>query len=56
MDSCPMEGFDPSGFKGILNLPVNLNPKAFMTIGYRSPENAQAPKIRFAKDNLFDFR
>ncbi|MEK7089409.1 MAG: NAD(P)H-dependent oxidoreductase [Patescibacteria group bacterium] len=56
VDSCPMEGFDPSGFKGILNLPVNLNPKAFMTIGYRSPENAQAPKIRFAKDNLFDFR
>ena len=56
IDSCPMEGFDPSGFKGKLNLPENLNPKVLLPIGYRAADAVLSPKVRFGKNDLFDIR
>lgn len=56
IDSCPMEGFDPSGFKGKLNLPENLNPKVLLPIGYRTADAVSSPKVRFGKDDMFDFK
>ena len=56
IDSCPMEGFDPSGFKGKLNLPANLNPKVLLPIGYRAADQAPMKKVRFSKEDLFDVR
>lgn len=54
IDSCPMEGFDPSGFKGTLHLSEHQNPKVLLTIGYRTPDATPSPKVRFGKDDLFD--
>jgi nitroreductase len=51
-DSCPMEGFDPKGFKEALKLPENLHPTVLCPIGFADDE--QPPKLRFStKDILF---
>jgi nitroreductase len=56
IDSCPIEGFEPAAFKKILDLPENLEPKVLLAIGYRSSEEIERPKVRFGKEDMFDFR
>lgn len=58
IDSCPMEAADFTSIKKILNLASNLEPKVLLPVGYRShnDKHAQDKKIRFNKEDLFDFR
>ena len=60
IDSCPMEGFKPAEFASILGLPEYMHPVVIMTLGYRDPADPAQPsmraKMRFPKDDLFDFR
>jgi nitroreductase len=54
LDTCPLEGFDPSQYNEILGLDAQgLAAVVACPVGYRSPEDkyAGAPKVRFeAKD------
>ncbi|MFN7991516.1 MAG: NAD(P)H-dependent oxidoreductase [Candidatus Micrarchaeia archaeon] len=50
-DSCPMEGFDPSGFAKELGLPKNLVPTVLCPIGYAADK--PRPKSRFPKGDVF---
>lgn len=50
-DSCPMEGFDPEGYKKALALPENLFPCALVAVGIAA-DNPQE-KIRYSKEELF---
>lgn len=52
-DSCPMEGFSPEEYSGILKLPKNIIPSALVAVGYAADE--QNPKIRYSKEELFQF-
>jgi nitroreductase / dihydropteridine reductase len=52
IDSCPMEGFDPAGFKTALNLPENIVPVVCLPIGYRSSNDVVRPKVRFDLSDL----
>lgn len=52
IDSCPMEGFDPTGFKAALNLPENIAPVVCLPIGYRSSTDSIRPKVRFTLADL----
>ena len=60
IDSCPMEGFKPEEFHKILGLPEFMTPVVIMTLGYRDSNDTtqppMRPKIRFPKDDLFEFR
>ena len=60
IDAGPMEGFSPAEFHSILGLPEYMQPVVIMAVGYRDPaDSAQPsmrPKVRFPKDDLFDFR
>lgn len=58
VDSCPMEAADFTSIRDSLNLPANLEPKVLLPIGYRSPndKHARDKKIRFGKEDLFDFK
>lgn len=56
IDACPMEGFDPSQFNEILDLPSkNLDAAVIATIGFRSEEDEMkdAKKVRKPKNELF---
>lgn len=56
IDTCPMEGFNPSEFDEILDLKSkNLKSVALTTIGYRSEEDQlkDAKKVRKSKEELF---
>ena len=55
IDTCPMEGFDPEGFKQVLKLPENFYPQTVLAVGYRdaSDEHATAPKFRVPTEDLF---
>ncbi len=50
-DSCPMEGFEPSGYSKILKLPSNLIPTLVVPAGYAADQ--KKPKIRFTREELF---
>lgn len=60
VDSCPMEGFEGPKVKEILALPENFHPQVILTIGTRAAGEAARvagrPKVRFSKDELFDFK
>lgn len=56
VDSCPMEGFDSNGFNEALGLPKNLNAKVLLPVGYRSHDTTTHSKVRFSKEDIFDFR
>ncbi len=60
IDASPMEGFKPDEFKKILELPDYMLPCVIMAVGYRDPNDSaqpsMRPKMRFPKDDLFDFR
>ena len=50
VDTCPMEGFDPSGYNAILGLPERgYTATVVATAGYRSANDhtASAPKVRY---------
>jgi nitroreductase / dihydropteridine reductase len=51
VDSCPMQGFDPSAYREILNLPSGLVPSIIVPLGY--PADNQMPKMRFPKEDIF---
>jgi nitroreductase/dihydropteridine reductase len=53
VDSCPMEGFDASGFSKILRLPGHIKPVALLAVGYRDPADTIYPKVRFPESDLF---
>ncbi len=53
IDSCPMEGFDPSQVSDILSLPPHLTPTLLLPIGYRAEGEQPRPKVRFSQDQLF---
>lgn len=52
-DSCPMEGFNPSDYSKILNLPDNLIPTALCPIGYAA-DKAKL-KLRFPEKEIFEY-
>ncbi len=52
LDSCPMEGFDPTAVANVLNLPAHIRPLAYLTVGYRAAEPAH-PKFRLPESDLF---
>jgi nitroreductase/dihydropteridine reductase len=60
IDSSPMEGFNPTEFSTILELPEYMQPVVIMAIGYRDPEDTAQPskraKFRFSETDLFDRR
>lgn len=51
VDSCPMQGFDPTAYSQILELPDNLVPTIIVPLGY--PADNPMPKSRIDKDELF---
>lgn len=51
LDSCPMEGFIPSEYSKILNLPSHLVPSVLVAIGYTTEKFK--PKLRFSIDETF---
>jgi nitroreductase len=56
LDACPMEGFDRAQYDEILGLKARgLASAVIATLGYRLPTDkyANAPKVRFPKDQLF---
>jgi nitroreductase len=56
IDACPMEGFDRAQFDEILGLKVEgLASAVIATFGYRAAtdKHAQAPKVRFPKEQVF---
>lgn len=52
VDSCPMEGFVPTQFDQILELPSHMKSVVALPIGYRA-EDPSRPKFRFSKKDLF---
>ena len=52
IDSCPMEGFDPSAVDEILALPDYLKSVVMLPIGYREVD-PHHPKVRYPEDDLF---
>ncbi len=52
LDSCPMEGFDPTAAATILKLPDHIRPLAYLAIGYRAAGPAH-PKFRVPESELF---
>lgn len=57
IDACPMEGFDPMEYNGILGLEEKgLNASVIVTIGYRSEEDQtqHITKVRKPKHLLFE--
>lgn len=55
IDSCPMEGFDPTAVGAILGLPDNQKAALLLPIGYRNAgDGPRTPhKVRFTKEKLF---
>ncbi len=53
-DSAPMEGFQPSEFSKILNLPNNIVPSVLCAIGNAADE--PKPKFRFSEDYTVEKR
>ena len=53
IDSCPIEGFDPAGFKKALDLQGDTAPVVCLAIGYRSDADQVRPKVRFPETDLF---
>ena len=50
-DSCPMEGFEPEKYAGILGLAKNIVPTALCAVGFAADK--PHPKVRFAKEDVF---
>ena len=55
IDSCAMEGFDPTAVGDILELPATEKAVVLLPIGYRATTENPRPKSRFSKDTLFTF-
>ncbi len=56
IDSCPMEGFDPSAYDTILSLAqLGLKAKVVLAIGHRAADDKyqSLPKVRRSKEELF---
>lgn len=59
IDTCPMEGFEPGRFDGILGLaPRGLASVVCCAAGYRSPDDRHAalPKVRFLPEQVIERR
>ena len=58
IDACPMEGFDPSAYDEILDLPrQGLAATVICALGYRSPDDKYAAlaKVRFDESDLVKY-
>ena len=55
IDSCCIGGFDPEEYDRILELPAHIKSCIVLPIGYRT-EDLQRPKVRFAKEDLFEWK
>lgn len=55
VDSCPMDGFNPSSAKEVLGLSDDFMPVAILTLGYRddSDEAQNRSKWRFEEKDIF---
>lgn len=53
IDSCAMEGFDPTAVGEILGLPESQKAVVMLPIGYRDASENPRPKVRFTKEELF---
>ena len=59
VDTCPMEGFDPSAYDRILDLPAQgLAATVVATLGYRSPADKYAgmAKVRYPLTEIIEHR
>lgn len=55
VDTCPMEGFNPSEVDKILGLPAHIRSVAYMAVGHRSAD-PERPKFRFPKSDIIEVR
>jgi nitroreductase len=53
IDSCPMEGFDPTAVGTILGVGADEQVVVMLPIGYRAADESPRPKARFSKEVLF---
>ncbi len=53
IDSCAMEGFDPTAVGNILGLPPTQRALVMLPIGYRAVTETLRPKFRFSRESLF---
>lgn len=53
IDSCAMEGFDPTAVGEILGLPDTQKAVVMLPIGYRAEWETPRGKVRFSKEELF---
>ncbi len=57
VDSCPMEGFNPEGYREVLGLPEYMSAAVVLAIGYRKSDDPMSPesmpKVRFPESDLF---
>lgn len=51
LDSCPMEGFNPTEFAKVLGLPKHLVPTVVVPVGYAA--DTPRPKLRFDRSDVF---
>ncbi len=58
VDSCAMEGFNARKFSKVLNLPGQIKPVVLLALGTRDETDPglKYPKVRFSKEDLFDFK
>jgi nitroreductase len=59
IDSCPLEGIEPKKYDELLGIEnTDFQTAAACAIGYRNPTDkyASAKKVRFDRDDVFDFR
>ena len=52
IDSCAMEGFDPSAVGALLGLPASEQAVVMLPIGYRDASETPRPKARFSKEQI----
>lgn len=50
VDSCPITGFNPSGYSRVLQLQNHLIPTAICSLGYAS--DAPKPKVRLSREDI----
>jgi nitroreductase / dihydropteridine reductase len=52
IESCPMEGFNPTEVTKLLKLPKNLVPCVFLAVGEKSDKEVPHPRFRFPASDL----
>ena len=55
MASCPMEGFDSTKVKEVLNLPDHLHPCVYLAVGKQSEQPHSFPRFRFDQQDMVTY-